>query len=253
MDEVIVKSQSSCKDITLGKANHMGLGYVDYYSAKEKYNDKLGREIGAIINLSPKSVYSIKEINVYVTTTQFKKVFFRICFYKVKNDVISEENILNQDIIWEITENNIGWNKLDLTKYNIILHDLNNVAVTLQWINSEPKNEQSKFFSIKGVKSINKNLISREKVEVYGILMLETSAFFYKLNVAINNFVSKTQDFCRTLPFSMLLQFLLELHLLTCSGTIISCIYLALTKSPAYSFYFICFHKHKLIVKGYIY
>lgn len=164
MNEVIVKPSSSCKNVELGKANHTGLGYFDYYSAKEKhFDDKLGREQGVIINLNSQKIYSIKQLNAYIATTQFKKVLFRVCFYKVSEGKIISENILTQDIHWEIQGNNIGWNTLDLSSYNIILHDVDEIAVTLQWIKSEPINEKSKFFSIKASNSVNKNHIFRDK------------------------------------------------------------------------------------------
>ncbi len=164
MNEVVVKPTSDCKTLQLGKANHAGLGGFSYYSAKEKhFDDKLGREHGAIINLNPDKIYNIQDINVYVVGNQFRKVLFRICFYKVTNGKVGYENILPRDVHWEIVNTNMGWNKLDLKDYHLILSDLEEIVVSLQWISSEPMDKTSKFFDVKASNSVSKNAVFRDK------------------------------------------------------------------------------------------
>jgi hypothetical protein len=147
----------------LGKANHAGLGSYDFYWRSEDFDDKLGRELGAIINLNPNKIYNIQNLNVYVLGGQFKKVLFRVCFYKVINGKIVSENILSKDVHWEIKSTEKGWITLDLKSQNIILSDFEDVVVTLQWINSEPINKNSKYFPLKGSYSTAKNAVFREK------------------------------------------------------------------------------------------
>lgn len=163
MNEVLVRPVTSYKDVVLGKANHVGLGGLSFYTIHDKhFDDKLGREGGAIIKLNAHRIYSINNLNVYIGGTQFKKVLFRICMYKVSNGQIVSENILNHDVRWEIAK--IGWNKLDLDDYKIVLHDMEEIAVTLQWIKSEPIDERSKFFDIKSsFPSADKSTIFRDK------------------------------------------------------------------------------------------
>lgn len=164
MNEVVVKPKSDCKTVQLGKANHAGLGGFSYYSAKEKhFDDKLGREHGVKINLNPDKIYNIQDINVYVVGNQFRKVLFRICFYKVINGRIGYENILSRDVHWEIKNTNMGWNKLNLKDDHIILSDLEEIVVTLQWISSEPMDKTSKFFDVKASNSTSKNAVFRDK------------------------------------------------------------------------------------------
>ena len=93
--------------------------------------------------------------------SQFKSVLFRVCIYKVEDDKVVGENILHDDIRWEIK--NIGWNELDIKKYNLILFDTDEIAVTLQWIESQPQNEKSMFFSIKANTTPIKQAVARDK------------------------------------------------------------------------------------------
>lgn len=163
MNEVVVKPKSDCRTVELGKANHAGLGSVDFYWAKEDFDDKLGRELGAIINLNSNKIYNIQDLNIYVLGSQFKKVLFRVCFYKVINGKIVSENILLKDVHWEIKNTDKGWITLDLKGQHIILSELEDVVVSLQWIHSEAINKNSKYFPIKGSYSSAKNFAFRDK------------------------------------------------------------------------------------------
>lgn len=163
MNEVVVKPKSDCKTVELGKANHAGLGSCDFYWAREDFDDNRGRELGAIINLNPNKIYNIQNLNVYVLGGQFKKVLFRVCFYKVINGKVGSENILSKDIHWEMKNPDKGWITLDLKGENIILSDLEDVVISLQWINSEAIDKNSKYFPIKASYSAAKNFAFRDK------------------------------------------------------------------------------------------
>lgn len=163
MEEVVVRTNTEYKSVKLGKSNRVGLGGYDYSTAKEKSNvDKLGREIGAVINIDPEKIYKVEALNFYVLGSEFSKVLFRVCLYKMENGKIVGPSILTDDILIEANDKP-GWKKIDLNNYKILLHHMKDIAVTLQWVKGVPLNKNSKYFCIKGASSPLKGSIYRNK------------------------------------------------------------------------------------------
>lgn len=127
---------------------HKGLGmtWSNLYTAGEKTDDRLSKEIGMKFKL--RNDCRMNSLNFYIGLNEYTSVKFRVNFYRLENDLPSE--LLNdEDIVFEIKNGFSGWFKVDLDPYNIFLKkELEEVAVTIQWLESEKKNPDSKFFSI---------------------------------------------------------------------------------------------------------
>jgi len=146
LSEVFISSKKP-KEKTIGR-NHLGTGtfWFNFYIRDEEQNDRLGRELGMKFSLS--GDYRLKNLNFYIGSNEYNSVKFRLNIYKLDNN-IPTKLLNNKDIIFEVGDLQTEWFKFDLTDYNIYLEkELGDFAVTIQWLSSEKKNSDSKFFSI---------------------------------------------------------------------------------------------------------
>lgn len=161
LDEVVVHSFREQNEIIgRNKEGNMSVNFFSPYD--ENIDDRLSREIGTIIKID--NSYKIKDLFFHISINEFKRLKFRLNFYKIENK-IPAELINNKDIIIEIGEDQLGWVEVDLKPFNLVLDEsLEEVAVTFQWIESEKKFENSERFGITNVSSIfNRNTLFRDK------------------------------------------------------------------------------------------
>ena len=72
--------------------------------------------------------------------------------------------IVAKDIVFEIKDEFKGWFNLDLKPYEIYLDkETEEIAITIQWVESKKANEKSKYFSISAAKSATETFFYREK------------------------------------------------------------------------------------------
>ena len=136
--------------------------HANFYSDYDKEaDDKLSREMGMKFTIG--SDCRIEDLNFNVTSNAFKLIKFRLNFYSIKNNLPSEL-LFNKDIIFTITDGFLGWYKLDLRSYDLNLSKENeSIAVSIQWIESVKKNNESKYFSISTAISPTDKFYFREK------------------------------------------------------------------------------------------
>ncbi|WP_046243785.1 carboxypeptidase-like regulatory domain-containing protein [Hymenobacter terrenus] len=96
--------------------------------------DYTGGEVGQIININNHCY--LEELNFYVEHNYFRAIKVRLIFYDVI-DNLPNSIISNEDILFDISDRGVGWLKIDLRKYNILLEKRDKVAVTLQYISGE--------------------------------------------------------------------------------------------------------------------
>lgn len=162
LSEVLIKPRKpKLKKIGRSSAG-LSLMSVDYYSYYDKdIDDRLSKEMGMKLELKKDCV--IKDLNFRIASNDFKRLKFRVNFYKIENGLPSEL-IVNKNIIFEVTDGYIGWFKVDLEPYNICFEkETKEIAVTLQWVESVKKNEKSKYFSISAALSPFNTFFHREK------------------------------------------------------------------------------------------
>lgn len=135
------------KEKTIGR-NHTGTGtmWTNFYTAGETQNDRLGKEMGMKFNL--RGNYRLKSLNFYIGDNEYNSVKFRLNVYQVEDNKPSV-SLNKQDIIFDVGDVRSDWVSVDLDPYDIYLkEELESFAVTIQWLESDKKTPNSKFFSI---------------------------------------------------------------------------------------------------------
>lgn len=149
LDEVVLNSKKiDFKSKKIGRTSKgLGLMHSNFYIAYEKnVDDRLSKEKG--MKLTVRRNCYIKNLNFNITSNDFKSLKFRVNFYKIK-DGLPTDLIVHENIIFEIRDNYLGWYNVDLEKYNIYLNSkIEEIAVTIQWLESVKTNEKSKYFAI---------------------------------------------------------------------------------------------------------
>ncbi|MFY7741190.1 MAG: carboxypeptidase-like regulatory domain-containing protein [Flavobacterium sp.] len=162
LNEVIVTFKQP-KSKRFGRsAKGLSLMHFNFYSYYEKdVDDRLSKEIG--IKFKLKKDCKIENLNFNITQNDFKSLKFRLNFYKIENGLPTE--LLNEkDIIFEVKENFTGWYSFDIKPFDVFLYKENEeVAATIQWIESVKKDEKSKYFAISTALSATETAFYREK------------------------------------------------------------------------------------------
>lgn len=164
LDEVVLSAEKvKYKSKKIGRTSKgIGLFHANFYSYNEKdVDDRLSKEKGMKFKLRRNC--HIKDLNFNITSNNFKSLKFRVNFYKIE-DGIPTEIIVHKNIVFEIKDNFHGWFKVDLEPYDIYLkEDIEEIAVTIQWLESVKTDEKSKYFAIATASSPIHTAFSREK------------------------------------------------------------------------------------------
>ena len=160
--EVVLETKG-LKEKRLGRTNRgLGLMHYNYYTAKEEeVDDRLGKELG--MNIKLRNSCRIDKFNFAVSMNEFASLKLRLNIYDLKNEQ-PDSLLISNNIIIELQEKADGWHSIDLKPYNIYLkEELDEVLMTLQWIESEKASENSKYFSIPASKSPFHKIYFRDK------------------------------------------------------------------------------------------
>ena len=162
LNEIVVKFVKP-KPKKFGRSSKgFGLMHSNFYSYYEKVvDDRLSKEIGMKFKL--KKDCKINDLNFNVTSNEFKSLKFRLNFYKIENGLPSKI-IVEKDIVFEMKDGFLGWYSLDLKPFEIYLDkEMEDIAITIQWVESVKMNEKSKYFSISTAISTTETSFFREK------------------------------------------------------------------------------------------
>jgi len=158
--EVKVQAGKPKKKV-LGKNDRAFFTHYNFYTVYDTAaHDRLGREVGNLIKLS-KTCY-VNDFNVYVGWSDFTSVKFRLNIYDVVDD-LPGKSLLQQDVIFEVKGENPGWVQVDLRKYHLLLEGHEQVAVTVQWLESEKQKENSRFLAVPAAVSPVHSIVRRDK------------------------------------------------------------------------------------------
>lgn len=164
LDEVIISAKNmEFKAMKLGRSSKgLGLTHANFYTYYEKdVDDRLSKEMGMKIKI--KKNCHIKDLNFNITSNDFQSLKFRVNFYRI-DDGKPSDLIVFKNMIFEIKDNFLGWFKVDLEPYEIFLkEETQEVAVTIQWLESVKKDEKSKYFSFSTASSPTHTAYFREK------------------------------------------------------------------------------------------
>ena len=140
----------------------LGLMHMNFYSFYENdVDDRLSKEVGMQFKL--KKDCKLNDFNFNITSNEFKSLKFRLNFYQIEAG-LPKKIVIDQDIIFEIKDGFLGWYTLDLKPYKLYLDkEIQDYAVTIQWIESIKMNEKSKYFGISTAMSATETSFFREK------------------------------------------------------------------------------------------
>lgn len=147
------------KTKTFGRTGSSTLMGTNLYTEPNLVDDGLAKEQGTILPLDPECL--LQDFNVHVAFNRFKSVRFRLNIYSVKGG-LPHQSLLSQDIRFEVTQPR-GWVKVDLRPYHIYLKGQKEVAVTLQWLQSEAQEGQQKAFGVSAVPMPGHQMLTRNK------------------------------------------------------------------------------------------
>ncbi|MGI9530516.1 carboxypeptidase-like regulatory domain-containing protein [Lutimonas sp.] len=162
LQEVVVLGKAP-KEKKIGRhSKGLGLTHANFYTYYEKgVDDRLSKEKGMKFRI--KKNCFLKSLNFNVSSNEFESLKFRINFYKLE-DGIPTELIVKKNIIFEINNAFLGWFSVDLQPYEIYLEkELEDVVVSIQWVESVKLNEKSKYFSLSTATSATEKAYSRDK------------------------------------------------------------------------------------------
>ena len=149
LEEVVINLKKG-KLQKLGKKNlGLDLTHFSFYSSYEHdvVDDALSKETGMLFKL--KKDCWVNSLNFKISSNEYKHLKFRINFYKIEDGVPGEQLFAAKNIIFKVADNYTGWFNVDIRDYDIFLDkELDEVAVTIQWLESEKSNDKSKFLSI---------------------------------------------------------------------------------------------------------
>lgn len=163
LDEVVVTSKK-LKPKKIGRtAKGLGLMHSNFYSYYEKdVDDRLSKERGMKFKIRKNC--HIQDLNFNITSNDFKSLKFRVNIYKIENR-LPTDLIVQKNIVFEIKDKFLGWFKVDLEPYDINLkEEVEEIAVTIQWLESVKADMKSKYFSISTASSPTHTAYFREKV-----------------------------------------------------------------------------------------
>ena len=147
LNEVIVETKMP-KPKKIGRhSKGLGLTHANFYTYyDEDVDDKLSREKGMKLKINKNC--RIKDLNFNITGNDFRSLKFRVNFYKIENG-LPTEIIVNKNIIFEIKDGFLGWFTINLEPYDIYFEkEIEEIAVTIQWVESVKTDKKSKYFSI---------------------------------------------------------------------------------------------------------
>jgi hypothetical protein len=158
---VVTSKKVTLKSKKIGRhTKGLGLTHANFYTYYEKdVDDRLSKEMGMKFELKRNCL--VKDLNFFISGNDFAALKFRVNFYSIKNG-LPTDLIIHQNIIFDIKDNYKGWFKVDLTPFEIYLKE-EQVAVTIQWLESVKKDNKSKYFAISAVSSPFNTTFFREK------------------------------------------------------------------------------------------
>ena len=143
MPEVRVSSKPP-KEVFYGNRGRALLTHINYYTSVEEYDDKLGRELGKILNVAPD--IKLLEFSFYISSNTLDRIKFRMNLYDLSGEE-PEKIRLDKDVLFDVSKKT-GRVKVDLEPYHIYLQGYDKIGVTLQWLDSEHDGSKTQSFAI---------------------------------------------------------------------------------------------------------
>jgi hypothetical protein len=161
---VVVRS-TSWKRHTIGRDGSSGFTFYNFHLSSDKLPaNKLGREVGTILHVTPNSF--VEEAYVYIRQKSFRHLRFRLNVRALDSQDHPTASLLTQDVQFAVADSTASWQHLDLKPYNINVGPQNRIAVTLEWLDGAPTKQQDWYsVSIPAALSATHRMVFRDKSE----------------------------------------------------------------------------------------
>ncbi|GAA4010599.1 hypothetical protein GCM10022408_23660 [Hymenobacter fastidiosus] len=147
------------KTKTFGRTGAATFMTAGLYTEPDLVRDELAKEQGTIIRLDQECL--LRDVNLHVAFNRFRWVRFRLNLYSV-TDGRPDQPLLTQDVTFTVAQPR-GWVKVDLSPYHILLRGHRQVAVTLQWLQSEAVPGTPKAFALSAIPTPGQRILFRDK------------------------------------------------------------------------------------------
>ena len=147
------------KTKTFGRTGAATFMTAALYTEPDLIRDELAKEQGTILRLDRECL--LRDVNFHVAFNRFAQVRFRLNLYSVTAGR-PDQPLLHQDITFAVTQPR-GWVKIDLRPYHLLLRGHRDVAVTLQWLQSEAIPGARKAFALSAVPAPGSGILFRDK------------------------------------------------------------------------------------------
>lgn len=151
----------SVRTRTFGRTGSATFMTARLYTEPGAGQDELAREQGTVVPIVPGC--HLRDVNLHVAFNRFRAVTFRLRLYRVRNGLPAEP-LPQPDIRFTVTQPR-GWVKVDLQPYHLVLPELREVAVTVQWLRSEAAPDSTKGFAFSAVPLPGHSILTRSKSE----------------------------------------------------------------------------------------
>lgn len=142
-----------------GRTSSSTLMGASLYTEADLVSDALAKEQGTIIGIDKDC--RLRDFNMHVAFNRFKSVKFRLNLYSVKSG-LPDQPLLRQDVRFDVTQPR-GWVRVDLSPYQVQLKGQREVAVTIQWLQSEAQEGTPKAFGVSAVPTPGHSILTRNK------------------------------------------------------------------------------------------
>ena len=158
IDEVVVRAGEK-KSVKIGysSAGTRMLSTPLFAHSELDDSNELGKECGVVLKIKDDS--DIKSLNFYLVRNDYDSIKLRVLFYSVE-DGLPKDIIVNQDIVFEVTDKKAGWINVDLSSYNIQFEAGKDVAVALMALD---ETDRKQFFI--SLSLFKHNLVIRKGVQ----------------------------------------------------------------------------------------
>ncbi|RZK59008.1 MAG: alpha/beta fold hydrolase, partial [Hymenobacter sp.] len=147
------------KTKTFGRTSASTFMVARMYTEPDLVSDELAKEQGTIVPIDPYCV--LRDVNFFVAFNRFKAVKFRLQLYSVRQG-LPDRPLLRRNIFVDVTQPR-GWVRVDLQADSLVLQNLAEVAVTLQWVRSEAQEGSQQAFGIAAVPTPGHSILFRDK------------------------------------------------------------------------------------------
>jgi pimeloyl-ACP methyl ester carboxylesterase len=158
LGQVVVRG-GKVKTKTFGRTATSTFMVARMYTEPDLISDELGREQGTVVPVDPYCV--VRDVNFFVAFNRFQAVKFRLQLYTVRQG-LPDRPLLRRNVFVDVTQPR-GWVRVDLQADSLVLRGLDEVAVTLQWVQSQAKEGSAKAFGVAAVPTPGHGILFRDK------------------------------------------------------------------------------------------